>query len=412
MRLREITYEYVESLKYVNEINREFEFGEYPDIFALIGPRRVGKTYLMLKRVKSLLDYGDNVIYAPFDEPELREINVKNFAELVRREYPEGVVHLFLDEVQEWRNWDFNLRWLHDMKEFRIYVSGSSSALLSSEIPSRLRGRYISRILLPLSFRELPNIEVSSFRGRGRILRLLDEYIRYGGFPEIWITRSREKIVNLLETIFYRDIVDRFRIRDLGIFREIFYFIISNYGNIFTWRSLGRILGGLGVKVDTKTLINYIRYMEQAFLIFTVNKFAYSTRKQIVAPKKIYIIDTSFMNIFSKPLDMGRRMENIVFLELLRKKHYSHPLIEINYYITKNNKEVDFIVKTGNKINELIEVTYEEEKIAEKTKVLKRASDELDCKNLIIVTWDVERVIREDDLEIKAIPLWKWLQLK
>ncbi len=206
-KLLEITYEYIDSLQYVEEIKRQVTLPKTKDIIAIVGPRRVGKTFLMLKKAKELLEKNEPVIYASFDEPELRNMDVRKFAELVRAEYPENEVFLFLDEIQEWKNWDFNLRWLHDVKDFYIYISGSSSTLQSSEIPSRLRGRYISKLLLPVSFREIVDFEVRSFRERGKILNLLEDYLKWGGFPEVWMEKSREKIISILETAFYRDIV-------------------------------------------------------------------------------------------------------------------------------------------------------------------------------------------------------------
>ncbi|OYT29029.1 MAG: hypothetical protein B6U94_07940 [Thermofilum sp. ex4484_79] len=149
--LLEITYEYLESLRYVREIRRRIELGEYTDILALIGARRVGKTFMLLKKARELLDSGKQVIYASLDEPFLRKMDVRKFAELVRKDYPHGRVYLFLDEIQEWENWDFNLRWLHDVKDFRIYVSGSSSyyaclkSILSGEVFLRFGYRSLGR---------------------------------------------------------------------------------------------------------------------------------------------------------------------------------------------------------------------------------------------------------------------------
>jgi predicted AAA+ superfamily ATPase len=181
------------------------------DIVAAEGPRRAGKTFLMLKAAEGLLRSGGQALYISFDEPQLRRLDARRLAEIVRGEYPSGPVHLFLDEVQEWAEWDSKLRWLHDVGDFHLYVTGSSSALQSSEIPSRLRGRYISKLLLPFSFREvaaaaLGGLEAVTFRERGALRGLLSEYLAWGGFPEVWLYRSREKLVSLLETMFYRDI--------------------------------------------------------------------------------------------------------------------------------------------------------------------------------------------------------------
>ncbi len=402
--LLEITYEYLESLRYVREIRRRMELGEYTDILALIGARRVGKTFMLLKKARELLDSGKQVIYASLDEPFLRKMDVRKFAELVRKDYPHGRVYLFLDEIQEWENWDFNLRWLHDVKDFRIYVSGSSSTLMSSEIPKRLRGRYISKILYPLSFRELVDFEVRTFRERGRILRLLEEYLKWGGFPEVWLQRSREKIISLLETIFFKDIIERFNIENIEIFKSVFYFTLSNYSNLISYRSINRILKSMGVDIDVKTLINYIGYMKQAFLVYTLEIFSYSQRSRIVNPRKLYVIDVSFSNLFPETLDIGRKIENLVFIELLRR---SSPFTDISYYRTKGREEVDFLVRERGYVKDLIEVTYEVQQ--SHVKKMFKALNELKIKRGTIITWAEEDVIDIKDKCIEVVPLWKWL---
>jgi len=405
-RLLEITYEYLDSLRYVSEIRREIALpAESPDVVAIVGPRRSGKTFLMLKTANDMLKNNKQVVYVSFDEPSFRKIPVRRFAELVRKEYPEDRVNLFLDEIQEWKDWDFNLRWLHDVKDFTIFVSGSSSTLQSSEVPSRLRGRYVSKLVMPFSFREVCNVSLKTFREKGRVQKVFEEYLKWGGFPEVWIYRSREKIVSLLETIFYRDLVERFRIRNMAEFQSIFYFVLSNYSNSFTWNSLKKFIETLSVKIDTKTLINYINYMSQAFLIFTLQRFSYSEREKAISPKKIYVVDLAFSNLFETPLDLGRKMENIVFIELLRR--LQNKASQVFYHTTKDGREVDFIVKTGGRVEQIIEVCYEADE--EHVRKVVRAGEELRCKNLLCITRDQEGETRVRNMEIKYMPLWKWL---
>ncbi|BFI73422.1 ATPase [Nanoarchaeota archaeon] len=400
--LKEITYEYIDSLRYVkNKIKRNIDIPETTDIVSIIGPRRVGKTFLMLNKAKELLDNEKQVIYISFDEPMLLNIDVRKFAELVRSEYPKDKVYLFLDEIQEWKNWDYNLRWLHDVKDFYIFISGSSSTLQSSEIPSKLRGRYISELILPISFREIINFEIKTFREKGKVLNLLENYIKWGGFPEIWIQKSREKIISILESVFYRDIIERYKIKDIEIFKEIFYYILSNFSNRFTYNSIKDTVENLGIKIDTKTIIRYISYMRNSFLIFIIEPFYYSERKKIISPKKIYNIDVSFTNLFEQGINLGRKVENLVFIELLRK--YKN----IYYYITKSGKEIDFYV-LDKKI--LIEVSLENNE--EDIKKLKEAMNELKINNGYIITWDYEDEIDLGNKKIKYIPLWKFLLLE
>ncbi len=402
--LRELTEEYLGALKYVEEIPRRFELGESTDITALVGPRRVGKTYTLLKKVKALLNDGLQAAYVSFDEPALRDMGVREFAEVVRKEFPTGRIYLFLDEVQEWRNWDFNLRWLHDVRDFIIYVSGSSSALLSSEVPSRLRGRYVSKVLYPLAFSEVVSFRVKSFRERGRVKALLEEYMRWGGFPEVWISRSREKVTSLLNTIFYRDIVERFRIKDTEVFRRVLYLTLTNYANFITFRGLQRALKGMGVPLDVKTVMNYVHYMRQAFLIFVNELYTASRRRMELNPKKIYVIDPSIINLFPRSLDEGRIMENLVYLELLRRME---GVSDIYYYRTRRGEEIDFLVTSGARPSQLIEVTHTPE--PEHVRKVKEALHELKLKKATIITLNEEERIEEKELNIEITPLWKWL---
>ena len=397
-----MTFEYIDSLRYVKEIKRKIELPISRDIVSIIGPRRVGKTFLMLKKAKELIENGKQVIYASFDEPLLRNMDVRKFAVLVRMEYPENKVFLFLDEIQEWRNWDFNLRWLHDVKDFLIYVSGSSSTLQSSEIPSRLRGRYISKLILPISFEEIVDFEIKTFRERGRVLKLLEEYLKWGGFPEVWIEKSREKIVSILETAFYRDIVERQKIRDLQEFKEFFYFIISNFSNTYTYNSLKKTLEGYGIKIDTKTVIKYVNAIKNSFLVFEIYRFTYSEKKKLRSPKKLYLVDTAFSSLFEKGLDMGRKVENLIFIDLLRRYK------GVFYYTTKSGKEIGFYVPE-HKL--LIEVSLEPTE--DHIKKVFEAMKELKTNKGYIITWDYEDV-RElswfgKKRKIRFIPLWKWL---
>ncbi|ASJ05286.1 ATP-binding protein [Thermococcus barossii] len=407
--LREITEEYVGSLRFVEEIEREVPLPAGSDIKAIIGPRRVGKTFLLLKRVEELRE-RENVLYVPFDEPELRGLDAREFAEMVRAEFPEGRVTLLLDEVQEWGDWDVKLRWLHDVKDFDIYVSGSSSALMSSEIPSRLRGRHVSRLVLPLSFREVAGKKPGTFRERGRVRNLMGDYLRWGGFPEVWRSRSREKIISILETMFYRDMVERFAFRDVREFREAFYHILSLYGGYFTYRSLQRALRGLGVDANVKTVMNYLRAMEEAFLVFQLPLFAPSMRTIMRSPRKLYLVDTAFANLFFKGLEEGRRIENIVFIELLREKSYWRPEIELSYY-SDGDVEVDFVVRAGGRVEELVQVTYElnASNYGREVLGLVKAGKRLGAERLTLVTLDSDETIREGGKTVQVTPLWRFL---
>ncbi|MGC9105567.1 MAG: ATP-binding protein [Thermoprotei archaeon] len=342
--LKRVTEEYLGGLQFVREVPREVEVDlSTPDITVLAGPRRAGKTFLMLKAVKSLLNRGENAVYLSLDDPLFRDMSARELAEKVRAEYPEGKVYLFLDEVQDWRDWDFNLRWLHDVKDFKLVVSGSSSTLLSSEIPSRLRGRQITQVVLPFSLREVFTRRGDDFRERGRFRSVLNDYLTWGGFPEVWIYRSRQKLLEVVETVFYRDLVERNRVREVEQFRAVMDFVLSNYSNQLSWNRVAKALRGMGVEADVKTVMNYVEYMRRAFLAFTVKKFDLSERRRAIAPKKVYLVDLGIATLYEREESLGRKLKNLVFLELFRRGW------EVGYYVTRRGEEVDFVARKGAK---------------------------------------------------------------
>lgn len=404
--LRELTEEYLGSLRYVREVAREVELPlGSRDVVAVVGPRRAGKTFLLLKAADGLLRSGGQALYVCFDEPKLRRLDARRLAEMVREEYPAGEVHLFLDEVQEWVEWDVKLRWLHDVGDFRLYITGSSSALQSSEIPSRLRGRYISRLLLPFSFREvaaasLGRVEAGSFRERGALKSLLGDYLTWGGFPEVWLYKSREKLVSLLETMFYRDIAERHRVRDVSVFLELASLALSNYACPVTWHSLRRALRGAGVELDVKTVMSYIEYMRQAHLVFVVKRFTYSEREAAASPKKLYLVDPAIAALFERPMDLGRRAENAVFLELVRRGY------EPRYYVTRSGKEVDFVARRA---DETLVVEVSLEGGDEHARKAAEVARELRVREATMVTWDLEGEEQVSGRRVRLVPLWRWL---
>ncbi|MGC9050355.1 ATP-binding protein [Pyrobaculum sp.] len=386
-----LSREYIESLRYVKEIPRFFSLPAVGrDIVAVVGPRRVGKTHVLLKTAASLLERGEQALYISFEHLWTASLDERRLAEEVRRVYPAGEVHLFLDEVQSWPHWDFRLRWLHDVKDFKIYVSGSTSELSAERVPSRLRGRYISRLLLPLSFCEVASAaRPETFREVGAARRLFEEYVKWGGFPEVWLSKSLDKVRALVDTVFYRDVVERRRVRDVEGLEALFKTVLENYANPVTWRSLSRSLG-----LDVKTTAAYIRYLSECYFVHVVERYG-PARRRARAPRKLYLVDTSFTYLSKAGLDMGRRLENVVYIELLRKAAARGGKI---YYVDVNGVEVDFAYVEGDAV-ELYEVAYEpDERHAEK---LRKAAKRLGASRSVLISWDSE--------DYGAVPAWRWL---
>ncbi len=402
-------------------IEREIEIvrDDVNKIIAVVGPRRVGKThyfyYLFNKEKKPM--------YVNFEDVAFKHITIEEFFEVIKmfsemKYVPETI---FLDEVQNIENWSVLVRSLYD-RGFRIYITGSSSKLLPSEISTELRGRTLTYILLSFSFREFLKAkgyrfnDVDLFEKRGELLRLLEEYLYYGGYPEVVYSSQKLKLLRqYYDEIFYKDFVERHNIKSFEFGRFMFEFAFQNFSKEI---SIKKIKNAFGKKISETTLYDYVYKITDTLTVFFVERYSKSIYERKKWPRKLYVCDTGLPSILQFEEDKGRRMENAVFLELKRREN-THPLQEIYYYKTKEGYEVDFLTKEGIKIKELIQVCYAnsyEDIPSREIRGLLHAKDELkldDDTKLTIITWDYE-----DEKEIKwwgkrgkirFVPLWKWL---
>jgi len=418
----EIILEEWKRFEFPNIIDRYISPKPSNQITAIVGPRRVGKTYLMLSIAKKLLDSNsrDNIIYVNFDDARLRKADFEDFLSALYKVFnPNPPIYLFLDEIQYTPNWDSWLRTLHNQFKYYLFIAGSSSKLLSKEVSTHLRGRYISYLLLPFSFREFLKIrnikldKVMLYEDIGRLYRLLDEYVMFGGFPEAILESSkmgkRKFLKTIYETIFYKDIIERFKIKNYDVARDILDYLMVNYSNKITINSLYNFFKSIGKNVSKKTIWRYIYYFQDAFAVFILEPYYPSLKKRLLLPRKIYSVDTGLSQVLDIKPSIGRLMENIVFLELMRRRELE--LYEI-YYLYDKNYEVDFIIKSGNIVKELIQVSYDisdPETRKRELKGLVKSADKFGCKNLIIITWDSEEIIKYSGKEIKVVPILRWL---
>ncbi len=415
--------------------NREIEAPlDTRKIISIVGPRRAGKTYLMFILIKKLAKRlkKDNILYVNFEDERLRNLDARDLETMIKIYYeifkPEGdkPVYFFLDEIQNVKDWDKWVRRIHDEGKYRLYLSGSSSKLLSREISTSLRGRNIDVVVFPLSFREFLKIKGITFKKellkyleeeRGKILRYLKEYIEFGGFPEVVLEdeKIKEKILeSYYNAIFYRDLVERFRIRNISAFEEFTRYCLSNHAKYLSISKAYSYLKSLGFKIGKAKLLDYMRYYNEIFFIFPLEIFSYSIKDKKQYPKKIYVVDNGLIRVSKVETSLSRLMENTVFLELLRRSEIFNKF-QVFYwkeYGKAEGKEVDFVLKEGTKVKELVQVTYastrEEVKDREVSSLIK-ASKELKTKKLMIITWDYEGTEKIDNKKIEFIPLWKWL---
>lgn len=386
-------------------------------VVSVVGPRRAGKTHYFLQlcqrnRPRSLhLNFEDTRLMG-VDFKRLRDM-VRIFIEVSGRE-PSSI---FFDEAQNLPGWERALRTLLDLRKYHLYVTGSSSKLLSKEIATQLRGRTFSYILLPFSFREFLKarnivVDQSISLDEAAVLRnRLHEYLKYGGFPEVVFESSeRERILReYAEVILYKDIVERHGLKNIGLARFLLSFFLQNFSREFSVNKIYRSMQQ--VRVGKDSVYSYVDKLQDSLAVFFLRRFSKSVYVRESWPRKAYICDTGLALVMRFSPDLGRLMENVVFLELLRRTN-ANPLLELFYWRDAGGGEVDFVVKNGMRVEELIQVTFAEGRgdiEKRELKSLLSASEKLGCTNLTMVTWNYEDVLDIGGLRVRCIPLWRWL---
>lgn len=304
------------------------------------GVRRCGKSTLLYQLLKG--KYND-AFYFNFEHPGLYNFEKTDFQKLDEIIKEAGKQILFFDEIQIVEGWERFIRLKLD-ENYTIIITGSNASLLSRELGTKLTGRHITKELFPFSFQEF-----CSFFDMPKTEKALLSFLQTGGFPEYVKTRDEDNLTQLFDDILVRDIAIRYGIRDLKTLKSLALFIISNTGKYVTGNKL-KTLFNVG---STSTIMEYMSHLEQSFLLFFVQKFSYSVRKQMINPRKVYTIDTGLVNVnslsFSK--DFGRKLENTVYLHLRRRYK------EIYYFAEKG--ECDFIVIEKGEVKDVIQVCYQ-----------------------------------------------------
>ena|SRR3990167_5536387 len=383
-----------------------------PHALVIAGLRRAGKSTLLLQLIKQ--QYQWDVYYFNLEDERLIGFTVQDFNtlyEIMLELYGEQKI-FFLDEIQNIPEWERFVRRLQN-ENIKFIITGSNASLLSKELGTKLTGRYIQIELLPYSFKEFLNYHQTSYdeksflitTERALLKKQFNEYMQLGGIPEYVKYRLPHILTTLYENILYKDIIVRYEIHSVRAFRELAVYLISNVGTLISYTKLKNTLN-LG---SVNTVKNYIYYLENAYLIFTIDSYAYSILQRTISQKKVYAIDTGLIQALSIQFsrNTGKYLENIVFLELRRR----HELVF--YYRTANNLEVDFIVQQGKKIISLIQVC--ESLSNEKTRqrelaAITIAMNELKMKHGWILTLDETEVIElSPQTTITVIPVYQWL---
>jgi len=364
-----------------------------PQAMIIMGVRRCGKSTFLRQLIRK-----ENVsCFLSFEDLRLSGFEMADFEKLeeaFQEEFGNKEIYCF-DEIQNIVGWEIFIREKLD-REKRIVLTGSSARLLSRDLGTHLSGRHLDYEMFPFTFPEFID-----FTMKQASVDAFMEYFTEGGFPEYLHNRKREYLQNLLSDILIRDIAVRYGIRNVKVLKEMAVYLLSNIGKPFSYNTLRHIFD-LGA---TSTVIEYISFFEEAYLLFTVQRFDYSLKKQKNNAKKIYAIDNglAIANSLSFSADQGRMLENLVFITL-RRLHQ-----EIYYYRVK--KECDFVIRERGSIIALIQVCYQLTSDNKEREIegLAEAMRFFGLKEGLILTLNEEDNLKIEDKTICIKPVWKWL---
>lgn len=383
-------------------------------IKVVLGPRRAGKSVFSLVLLKDR-----PFMYFNFDDEVLSSAGGIATDELMKELHAAygQVKTILFDEIQNLPNWELFVNRLH-REGYNLVLTGSNANLLSKELATHLTGRHMPIEILPFDFSEFLrakkfqiNEEYSALpQQRGELLNLTENYLVNGGFPEVAVNNVdlKDYLEVLFDALVFKDVVKRHRVKFSTQIGNLGAHLINNFANLYTVR---KILEILNLK-SASTTEKYIKYLEEAYLVFSLLRYSHKSVQRIKSPRKIYAVDNGFISakaIQHSP-DKGKLMENLVFTELVKRG--VKPNRDLFYYKTRNDREVDFVVKNGAEVTELIQVCYKTitpDVEQREKKALVEASNELKVKKLTVLTWDEKRTVEKDGMTIKFRPLWEWL---
>ncbi len=376
-------------------------------IKVIIGPRRAGKSFFAIHTLDKYGNFG----YVNFDDEKL--IETENYDEVitaVNSVYNNPKVILF-DEIQNLAKWELFVNRLQ-RQDYNLVITGSNAQLLSKELATHLTGRCFLTYIFPFSFKEYLQFEEEPTTTE--IKEKLSNYLIYGGYPEPLLKNLGygDYLSTLFGSIIYKDIVKRYKIRSADEIENLAFYLLSNIATEYSYHSLTKISG---IK-SSHTIQKYLGYLEEALIFFSLNRFSYKVKEQLASNKKIYCIDNGFITAKSFKLspDIGKLYENLVAIEL-KKKEMKNKL-SVFYWKNPQQEEVDFVLKKGAKVKQLIQVCFNISNVKTKDREIRallKASRELKCQDLLIITenYDNEKNIEWFGIKrnIKFLPLWKWL---
>ena len=374
----------------------------------ITGPRRVGKS------TQALLMLRDkNFAYLNFDsQPLLNAWDANLVMRMLDDVYP-GYDYLLLDEVQNLDVWDMWVSELYRQGK-NLIITGSNAKMLSSEMATVLTGKYLQVEMLPFSLEELfdwNKLDLHHLMSEqdAECKVLTDDYLRNGGYPEVVASRQlvRSYLDTLFDSIVWKDVAKRHNVRNITDLNNLAVYLVSNFCNPLSANELSEELGLSSVNTTKK----YMDYLHEPYLFYYLSRYNNKLKLMKKAPRKVYVVDNGFVaaKAFSVTENLGRLLETQVFIELVRRGYDTEKTMF--YYRSRNDKEVDFVLRQGAHIERLVQVCYDmNSPKTEKREVdaIVECAGELKCDNLTIVTYDDERTIEKDGYKINVIPIAKF----
>lgn len=371
----------------------------------ITGPRRVGKSTQALLMLR-----GKNFAYLNFDNQSLLEAWDANLVMRVLDEVYPGYEYLLLDEVQNLDAWDL---WVSELYRFgkNMVITGSNAKMLSSEMATVLTGKYLQVEMLPFSLEEFfdwKKLTLHELKKEqlAEAAVLTDDYMRNGGYPETVASRqlTRSYLETLFDSIVWKDVVKRHSVRNTAGLNDLAMYLVSNFCNPVSANELAETLGFSSVNTTRK----FMDYLHEPYLFFYLPRYNNKLVLMKKAPRKVYVVDNGFVaaKAFALSDNLGRLLENQVFIELIRRGFDTEKTMF--YYHSRNDKEVDFVLRNGNRIERLVQVCYDmSTPKTERREVesLTECAEELKCSNLTIVTYNDRRTIEKNGYQIDVVPI-------
>ena len=391
------------------------------EITVLKGIRRCGKSTLLINHIKEMLETGvkkEEILFINFEDPRLGIDLETNIFDEILDTYKEYVnnssnIYLFLDEIQNVSQWEKWVRTIYELKKVKkIYITGSSSKLLSREFGTALSGRYLDLNIYPLSFVEFLEFKNENDITKQKLVtnkikykKYFNQYLEIGGFPKVMLTNEeflrKKEILNYFETIILKDIVARYNLKNYDNVRKVAIYLISNISKL---TNLNKVKTSLNISYEL--IEKYFEYLKETYLIYELNKYDYSLKKQYSSNKKVYVSDISFAKEvgFSFSENMGRIYENLVFLELIKKYE--------NIYYHNETHECYFVIIEGLNITQAFQVTksvVDTDTRKRELNGLKDAMKTYKLKTGLILTENEAEEFELEGYKIKVMPIWKYL---